>query len=175
MDSRGSPVNRSRTWTFSTYAADPSSLQAVEDDPRYLFVQGDICDEELVERLCAAHQIDAIVHFAAETHVDRSILEPTTFLYTNVAGTVALLEVLRRHPHIHFHHVSTDEVYGSLEAGYFFRNFSLPPQLSVRGIQSGCRPFCEGLCAYVWTFHHTVPLQQQLWPLPKWGEIYFRG
>ena len=87
----------------------------VEEDPRYLFVEGDICDEELVERLCIAHQIDAIVHFAAETHVDRSIQEPTTFLYTNVAGTVALLEVVRRHPHIHFHHVSTDEVYGSLK------------------------------------------------------------
>lgn len=102
-----------------TYAADLSSLDAVKDDPRYLFVEGDICDEGLVERLCAAHQIDAIVHFAAETHVDRSILEPTTFLYTNVAGTVALLEVVRRHPHIHFHQVSTDEVYGSLEEGYF--------------------------------------------------------
>lgn len=102
-----------------TYAADPASVQSVADDPRYLFVQGDICDEDLVERLCVAHQIDAIVHFAAESHVDRSILEPTTFLYTNVAGTVALLEVVRRHPHIHFHHVSTDEVYGSLAEGYF--------------------------------------------------------
>ncbi len=102
-----------------TYAADPASLQAVEKDPRYLFVQGDICDEDLVERLCISHQIDAIVHFAAETHVDRSILEPTTFLYANVAGTVALLEVVRRHPRIHFHHVSTDEVYGSLEKGHF--------------------------------------------------------
>ena len=102
-----------------TYAADPAGLQSVEEDPRYLFVQGDICDEDLVERLCISHQIDAIVHFAAETHVDRSIQEPTTFLYTNVAGTVALLEVVRRRPHIHFHHVSTDEVYGSLATGHF--------------------------------------------------------
>ena len=102
-----------------TYAANLESLKSIENDSRYLFVEGDICDEELVERLCVSHQIDAIVHFAAETHVDRSIEEPTTFLYTNVAGTVSLLEVVRRHPHIHFHQVSTDEVYGSLESGCF--------------------------------------------------------
>ena len=111
-----------------TYAADLSYLQEIESDPRYVFVCGDIRDEELVGRLCADNQIDAIVHFAAESHVDRSILGPKAFLETNVAGTVALLEVLRKYPHIHFHHVSTDEVYGSLsDEGFFAENSPYHP------------------------------------------------
>lgn len=106
-----------------TYAADLRNLSSVENDPRYLFCKGDICDEALVERLCVEHEIDAIVHFAAETHVDRSILGPRAFYETNVGGTLSLLEVVRRHPHIHFHHISTDEVYGSLESeGVFTEN-----------------------------------------------------
>jgi len=103
-----------------TYAADLSNLTSVAEDPRYFFVQGNICDEALVEKLCIEHAIDAIVHFAAESHVDRSIAGPRAFFETNVGGTLALLEVVRRHPHIHFHHISTDEVYGTLaEEGFF--------------------------------------------------------
>jgi dTDP-glucose 4,6-dehydratase len=98
-----------------TYAADLSSLESIEKQPHYIFVQGDICDESLVEALCVQHAVDTIVHCAAESHVDRSIRAPKIFLETNVRGTLALLEVVRRHPHIHFHHVSTDEVYGSLD------------------------------------------------------------
>ena len=97
-----------------TYAADLSNLQEVERDERYLFVKGDICDENLVESLCIQETIDTIVHFAAESHVDRSIQGPIAFGKTNVLGTMHLLEVVRRHPQIHFHHISTDEVYGSL-------------------------------------------------------------
>ncbi len=97
-----------------TYAAHPRNLNEVEQDPRYHFVKGDICDQELVEKLCTDKQVDMIVHFAAETHVDRSIVNPYPFFHTNVGGTLALLEVVRKHPHIHFHHISTDEVYGSL-------------------------------------------------------------
>jgi dTDP-glucose 4,6-dehydratase len=97
-----------------TYAADLKNLASVETDPRYLFVQGDIRDEGLVEKLCVEHEIDGIVHFAAESHVDRSILEPRSFFETNVGGTLSLLEVVRRQPHVHFHHISTDEVYGAL-------------------------------------------------------------
>ena len=97
-----------------TYAADLRNLASVETDPRYLFVQGDIRDEALVEKLCVEHEIDTIVHFAAESHVDRSILGPRAFFETNVGGTLALLEVVRRLPRIHFHHISTDEVYGTL-------------------------------------------------------------
>jgi dTDP-glucose 4,6-dehydratase len=103
-----------------TYAANTASLAAVENDSRYLFVQGDICDEALVEAICREQQIDAIVHFAAESHVDRSITGPKAFFETNVRGTLSLLEVVRKLPHLHFHHVSTDEVYGSLgESGTF--------------------------------------------------------
>lgn len=97
-----------------TYAADLRNLTSIEKDARYLFVQGDIRDETLVEKLCIQHAIDAIVHFAAESHVDRSILGPRAFFETNVGGTLCLLEVVRRHRHIHFHHISTDEVYGTL-------------------------------------------------------------
>jgi dTDP-glucose 4,6-dehydratase len=103
-----------------TYAADLRNLSSCETDPRYLFVQGDIRDETLVEKLCIEHRIDVIVHFAAESHVDRSILGPRAFLETNVKGTLCLLEVVRRQRHVHFHHISTDEVYGSLtEKGAF--------------------------------------------------------
>lgn len=103
-----------------TYAGNLENLISVSQDPRYLFVQGNINQEALVEHLCQEHEIDTIIHFAAESHVDRSILGPQTFIETNILGTFHLLEVVRRNPHIHFHHVSTDEVYGSLgETGYF--------------------------------------------------------
>jgi dTDP-glucose 4,6-dehydratase len=111
-----------------TYAADVRNLTSVAADPRYVFVQGDIRDEALVEKLCKEHEIDAIVHFAAESHVDRSILGPRAFYETNVGGTLALLEVVRRHRRIHFHHISTDEVYGSLsQDGSFNENSPYRP------------------------------------------------
>jgi len=102
-----------------TYAGNVSNLASVVDDPRYIFEQGDICQGFLVEHLCQEHAIDTIIHFAAESHVDRSIMGPQTFIETNILGTFSLLEVVRKYPHIHFHHVSTDEVYGSLEEGRF--------------------------------------------------------
>ncbi len=111
-----------------TYAANLQNLASVADDPRYLFVQGDIRDEAFIEYLCIQHEIEAIVHFAAESHVDRSIHGPKLFYETNVGGTIALLEVVRRHPHIHFHHISTDEVFGSLELqGHFTENSPYRP------------------------------------------------
>ncbi|AKT37122.1 dTDP-glucose 4,6-dehydratase [Chondromyces crocatus] len=97
-----------------TYAANPDNVAEYATDPRYVLVQGDIGDQALVARLCEEHAIDTIVHFAAESHVDRSILGPLVFVETNVVGTVKLLEVVRARPGLHFHHVSTDEVYGSL-------------------------------------------------------------
>lgn len=100
-----------------TYAADLQNLSAVERDPRYRFVQGNICDRDLVEKICLEEDIDTIVHFAAESHVDRSISSPQDFLEANVRGTLLLLEVVRQNPSLHFHHISTDEVYGSLALG----------------------------------------------------------
>ena len=81
-----------------------------------------------MEKLCIEHEIDAIVHFAAESHVDRSILGPRAFFETNVGGTLSLLEVVRRQRHIHFHHISTDEVYGTLpQEGLFTENSPYRP------------------------------------------------
>jgi len=103
-----------------TYAANLELLQDVESHPRYRFVQGDINDQTLVESLIEEEKIDTMVHFAAETHVDRSIASARPFVEANVLGTLTLLEAVRKFPEIHFHHVSTDEVYGMLgESGAF--------------------------------------------------------
>ncbi|WP_374490285.1 dTDP-glucose 4,6-dehydratase [Zoogloea sp.] len=106
-----------------TYAGNLESLASIKDDPRHIFVHGDICDRALVDRLLAEHKPRAIVHFAAESHVDRSIHGPGDFVRTNVEGTFTLLEAARAYwttlegaakEAFRFHHVSTDEVYGSL-------------------------------------------------------------
>ncbi len=101
-----------------TYAGNPDNLTAVEDDPRYLFVQGDICDPELIGKLLEEHDIDAVMHLAAESHVDRSIDAPEQFILTNFVGTFQMLHAAKAHhakkPGFRFLHVSTDEVYGSL-------------------------------------------------------------
>ena len=103
-----------------TYAGNLQSLRDVEDNPHYRFVHGDICDRPLLEQLFAKEGIDRVVHFAAESHVDRSISGPDGFIRTNVEGTFALLETVRKlwsnDADRRFLHVSTDEVYGSLEA-----------------------------------------------------------
>ena len=108
-----------------TYAGNLHNLESVADDPRHQFVAGDICDAELVSELIAANRPRAIVHLAAESHVDRSINDPGEFVRTNVQGTLNLLEQARRfwlgldedgRGRFRFLHVSTDEVYGSLGA-----------------------------------------------------------
>ncbi|MCV6625365.1 MAG: dTDP-glucose 4,6-dehydratase [Cellvibrionaceae bacterium] len=105
-----------------TYAGHREYLAPLEGE-HFVFVKGDICDEALVESLFAEHSFDTLVHFAAESHVDRSITGPDAFLQTNFMGTHTLLKVAKRHwldgqglAGHRFHHVSTDEVYGSLEA-----------------------------------------------------------
>ena len=119
-------LNRSRegrvvVFDALTYAGNPDSLAGLDRDPRYQFVRGDICDEGAVREVLERHCIDTIVHFAAESHVDRSILGPDDFIRTNVVGTHVLLKSAkalwidaRTVPRHRFHHVSTDEVYGSL-------------------------------------------------------------
>jgi dTDP-glucose 4,6-dehydratase len=107
-----------------TYAGNIENLAGLATDQRFTFVRGDICDENLVRDLVERHEIDTLVHFAAESHVDRSILGPDDFIRTNVVGTHALLKVAKaawldaKPAKAHrFHHVSTDEVYGSLGPG----------------------------------------------------------
>lgn len=97
-----------------TYAGNVENVESMVDPARYELVVGDINDASLVTQLCRKHTIDTIVHFAAESHVDRSIEGPLVFIETNVFGTARLLEVVRELGNVHFHHVSTDEVYGSL-------------------------------------------------------------
>ena len=95
-----------------TYCGNLENLKEVENNPKYKFVKGDICDIELVDSL--VKQCDAIVHLAAESHVDRSILDPGPFINTNVLGTTTLLNAAIKQGNKRFHHVSTDEVFGSL-------------------------------------------------------------
>ncbi|MFI5334894.1 MAG: dTDP-glucose 4,6-dehydratase, partial [Chlamydiales bacterium] len=98
-----------------TYAGNRDNVAECAHDPRYLFIQGNILDQPLVEKICLEEKIDTIVHFAAETHVDRSISGPEAFLGTNVLGTFALLQVVQKMPkNLRFHQISTDEVFGSL-------------------------------------------------------------
>ena len=99
-----------------TYAGNLENLAPVADDERYRFVHGDICDAALVASILADEEPDAIVHFAAESHVDRSILSPESVVRTNLHGTFTLLDAARRHGIGRLLHVSTDEVYGSLAA-----------------------------------------------------------
>ena len=99
-----------------TYAGNPANLAGVADDPRYSFVRGDIADADRVDA-AIGEGVDAIVNFAAETHVDRSILEPEAFIRTDVLGTHVLLEAVRRHKIERYLQVSTDEVYGDVEQG----------------------------------------------------------
>lgn len=115
-----------------TYAGNLENLTECEGNPRYRFVKGDICDEELVNRLFVENDIMGVIHFAAESHVDNSITGPLPFIQTNLMGTFTLLEAARKHwmtapgqfrpgyEGCRFHHISTDEVYGTLGATGFF-------------------------------------------------------
>ena len=111
-----------------TYAGNLANLTAVKDNPNFSFIHGNICDQNLVEKLLLEHDIDTLVHFAAESHVDRSITGPDAFIETNIIGSYSLLKAAKQvwidtptsqgraiKPH-RFHHVSTDEVYGTLSA-----------------------------------------------------------
>ncbi|HEY9721580.1 MAG TPA: dTDP-glucose 4,6-dehydratase [Oscillatoriaceae cyanobacterium] len=109
-----------------TYAGNLASLEDLQSIPRFRFVHGDICDAPLVDSLAA--KADAIVHFAAESHVDRSISDPGIFVQTNVQGTLTLLEAAKKHKLTRFVHVSTDEVYGSLgPTGLFTEETPIAP------------------------------------------------
>ncbi len=146
-----------------TYAGNLRNLASLQGDPRHVFVQGDICDRPLLDRLFAEHRPRAVLHFAAESHVDRSIHGPGAFMRTNVEGTFTLLEAARQHwsalpadkkAAFRFHHVSTDEVYGSLapDAPAFTETHAYEPNSPY----SASKAASDHL---VRAWHHTYGLQ----------------
>jgi dTDP-glucose 4,6-dehydratase len=138
-----------------TYAGNPENLDGEVDAARYTFVKGDIRDQALLEQLFVEHGIDCVVHFAAESHVDRSIHGPKDFLETNIMGTFSILEALRARAAagqtIHLHHVSTDEVFGSLgDDGFFTEETRYDP----RSPYSASKAASDHLVrAYAHTYH----------------------
>jgi dTDP-glucose 4,6-dehydratase len=111
-----------------TYAGNLENLADIESDPRYRFERGDICDRKFIDRVLASAQIDAVVNFAAESHVDRSILDSGPFIQTNIVGTQVLLDASRKAEIGRYLQVSTDEVYGTLgDEGYFTEDTPLAP------------------------------------------------
>ncbi|MGW4385043.1 dTDP-glucose 4,6-dehydratase [Streptomyces sp. NPDC004685] len=123
----GADLNDARVTVIDTlgHGSDLRNLAPVAENPRFRFVRGDICDAELVDEVVRGH--DAIVHFAAESHVDRSIEDARAFVATNVLGTQVLLDAARRHGVGRFLHVSTDEVYGSIPVGSWTESQPLAP------------------------------------------------
>ncbi|MGC4748216.1 dTDP-glucose 4,6-dehydratase, partial [Micromonospora sp. DT201] len=118
-----------------TYSGNLTNLDPVRDDPRLRFVQGDICDPVVVDDVVAGH--DVIVHFAAESHVDRSIAGAAPFVTTNVLGTQTLLDAALRHRTGRFVHVSTDEVYGSIDEGSWTETWPLAPNSPYSASKAG--------------------------------------
>ncbi|NDJ76291.1 MAG: dTDP-glucose 4,6-dehydratase [Chloroflexi bacterium] len=120
-----------------TYAGNLDNLLPVHDAPNYTFERGDIAHRATVERVIAEHQIDTVVNFAAESHVDRSILAPDAFIHTDVVGLYILLDVARHTGVERVHHVSTDEVYGSIEEGFFREGDPLEPNSPYAASKAG--------------------------------------
>ena len=118
-----------------TYAGNLDNLAGLAEDPRYRFVQGDICDRGAVTAAMAGHE--AVVHFAAESHVDRSIVDPDTFVRTNCDGTNVLCDIARRLEVRRYVHVSTDEVYGSIDVGSFRETDRLGPRSPYSASKAG--------------------------------------
>ena len=139
-----------------TYAGNLENLRDIEDAPNYHFIKGDITDESFINELFDSYQFDAVIHLAAESHVDRSIMDPLGFVRTNVMGTAVLLNAARRTwKHADgklFYHVSTDEVYGSLgEEGFFTEETPYDP----RSPYSASKASSDHLVS---AYHHTYNL-----------------
>ena len=132
-----------------TYAGNLENLKELEGDPKHVFVRGDVGNRELVEHVMGVHRIDAVMHLAAESHVDRSIMGPEAFIQANVLGTQQLLEASRQRGLKRFLMVSTDEVYGSLgPTGYFTETSPLQPSSPYSASKTS-----SDLLALAW--HHT--------------------
>lgn len=143
-----------------TYAGNLDNLREVENNERYIFEKGDICDKQLVALIFEKHNICGVIHFAAESHVDNSIEAPNNFIKTNIEGTFVLLEAARANwlgaatekAHYRFHHISTDEVYGSLgPKGYFTEETPYAPNSPY----SASKASADFL---VRSYHHTYGL-----------------
>jgi dTDP-glucose 4,6-dehydratase len=132
-----------------TYAGNLENLKDVQDQPGYHFVKGDIADRKLVDELLS-HEFDVIVNFAAESHVDRSILDASPFIETNVKGTQVLLEGAKKHGIQRFIQVSTDEVYGSIDRGHFTEESTLSPNSPY----SASKTAADLLCRAYFKTHH---------------------
>ncbi len=135
-----------------TYAGNLENLKDVQNEPRYHFVKGDIADRELIDGLLS-QGFDVIVNFAAESHVDRSILDATPFIETNVKGTQVLLEGTKKYQIQRFVQVSTDEVYGSIDSGSFTESSLLSPNSPYSASKAAADLLCR---AYFKTYHLPV-------------------
>jgi dTDP-glucose 4,6-dehydratase len=139
-----------------TYAGNLENLKDIKDKPNYKFVKGDITDESFIDELFATHQFDGVIHLAAESHVDRSIMDPLAFIKTNVMGTAVLLNAARKYWKDNyedklFYHVSTDEVYGSLGAeGFFTEETAYDPRSPYSASKASSDHFVK---AYYHTYH----------------------
>ena len=120
-----------------TYAGNLNNLKGIEKNPRYTFIKGDICNRDIVNTILDNHNVDAIVHFAAESHVDRSIADAAAFVMTNILGTHTLLECARSHTIPKFIHISTDEVYGSTMGRSFNETDILSPSSPYSASKAG--------------------------------------
>jgi dTDP-glucose 4,6-dehydratase len=118
-----------------TYAGNTDNFRGIDDDPRFRFVKGDIRDRSAVAEAMAGH--DRVVHFAAETHVDRSIVDPDAFVSTNCSGTNVVCDIARQQEVERFLHISTDEVYGSIEEGSFTETDPLTPRSPYSAAKAG--------------------------------------
>lgn len=136
-----------------TYAGNPANLTDFENDSRYLFIKGDICDPHAVEQAFSRQSFDAVVHFAAESHVDRSITDASAFVTTNVLGTQTLLDAALRHKISRFIHISTDEVYGSTATGSFKETDVLTPSSPYSASKAG-----SDLIARAFFITHGLPV-----------------
>ncbi len=134
-----------------TYAGNRDNLRDVEHDPRYTFVQGDICDPHLVNKLC--QEVDWVVNFAAETHVDRSIVSSDSFVRTDIFGMYVLLEAVKRHNVKKFLHISTDEVYGDILEGSFKETDRMLPSSPYSASKAAAE-----MLALSYLRTHTIPL-----------------
>ena len=132
-----------------TYAGNLENLKDIQDQPGYHFVKGDIADRELVDKLLS-QEFDVIVNFAAESHVDRSILDASPFIETNIKGTQVLLEGAKKHGIQRFIQVSTDEVYGSIDSGRFTEESLLSPNSPY----SASKTAADLLCRAYFKTHH---------------------